>query len=81
MIARTPRRKDYTNSLYVVRLGPRLPAGFSLSKKRRTTGNRRGKREENRRMRGNKAARRAGAAARIQTQADRIRPMKWGGGR
>lgn len=79
MIARTPRRKDYTNSLYAVRLGPRHPAGFSLSKKRRTTGIRREKREENRRrMRGNKAARRAGAAARIQTQADRIRPMKWG---
>lgn len=31
-------------------------------------------------MRGNKATRRAGAAAGIRRQADRIRTMKWGGG-
>lgn len=81
MIAYTLWRKDYTNSLYVVRLGPRHSAGFSLreKKKRRTTGNRREKRETNRRrMRGNKATRRAGAAAGIPRQADRIRTMKWG---
>lgn len=35
MIAYTLWRKDYTNSLYVVRLGPRHPAGFSLRKKKK----------------------------------------------
>lgn len=34
MIAYTLWRKDYTNSLYVVRLGLRHPAGFSLRKKK-----------------------------------------------
>lgn len=64
MIAYTLWRKDYTNSLYVVRLGPRL----SAEEKKRTTGNRREKRKKNRRKRGTTATRRAGAAAGIRRQ-------------
>lgn len=41
MIAYTLRRKDYTNSICIARIGLRRPAGFTL--KRITTGSRSGK--------------------------------------
>lgn len=46
MIAYTLWRKDYTNSLYVVRLGPRHPAGFSLREKKKKENYRKQKRKE-----------------------------------
>lgn len=69
IVAYNLKRKDYTNSLCIARLGLKHPAGFTL-KRRITTGSRRnGKSETERRMRRrrNKTSRGTGAGVRRST--------------
>lgn len=67
MTAYNLRRKDYTNSFCIARLGLKRPAGFTL-KKNNYRKQKVGRREQNRkRMMMNKTARRTGAGVRRST--------------